>query len=160
MSGIVGIARRGAAVISVESLGRMAAAVRHRGPDGYGFYVGQRVGLGHVRLSIVDIAAGSQPLANEDGQIVITCDGEIYNHPELRREPLQDSQRRVAQRATRGGVDVNDDGFDLHGASQRDQCSARVLIAASCVHAPRFLDKVRGGAYVSAMGPQLAFFSF
>jgi len=64
----------------------MAAAIRHRGPDGYGFYVGQRVGFAHVRLSIVDIAAGSQPMTNEDGQIVITYNGEIYNHPELRRE--------------------------------------------------------------------------
>ena len=104
MSGIVGIARRRAAVSSVESLGRMAAAIRHRGPDGYGFYVGQRVGLGHVRLSIVDIAAGSQPLANEDGQIVITCDGEIYNHLELRRE------------------------LEQHGHLFRTRCDAEVLV--------------------------------
>jgi asparagine synthase (glutamine-hydrolysing) len=64
----------------------MAAAIRHRGPDGYGFYIGQRVGLAHVRLSIVDIEAGSQPMTNEDGQVVITYNGEIYNHLELRRE--------------------------------------------------------------------------
>jgi asparagine synthase (glutamine-hydrolysing) len=64
----------------------MAASIRHRGPDGYGFFVGQRVGFANVRLSTVDIAGGAQPLTNEDGQIVVTCDGEIYNHPELRRE--------------------------------------------------------------------------
>jgi asparagine synthase (glutamine-hydrolysing) len=64
----------------------MAASIRHRGPDGYGFFVGQRVGFANVRLSTVDIAGGAQPLTNEDGQIVVTHDGEIYNHPELRRE--------------------------------------------------------------------------
>jgi len=86
MSGIAGIARRFPTGVSVDTLGRMAASIRHRGPDGYGFYVGQRVGFAHVRLSIVDIAGGAQPLTNEDGQIVVTYNGEIYNHPELRRE--------------------------------------------------------------------------
>lgn len=86
MCGIAGIARRYPTGVSIESLGRMAAAIRHRGPDGYGFYVGQRVGLAHVRLSIVDIEGGSQPLTNEDGQIVVTYNGEIYNHLELRHE--------------------------------------------------------------------------
>lgn len=86
MSGIAGIARRFPTGVSVDSLGRMAASIRHRGPDGYGFYVGQRVGFAHVRLSIVDIDGGAQPLTNEDGQIVVTYNGEIYNHPELHRE--------------------------------------------------------------------------
>jgi asparagine synthase (glutamine-hydrolysing) len=86
MCGITGIVRSFPTGVSVDTLGRMAAAIRHRGPDGYGFYVGQRVGFAHVRLSIVDIAGGSQPLTNEDGQIVVTYNGEIYNHPELRRE--------------------------------------------------------------------------
>lgn len=86
MCGIAGIVRRFPTGVSVETLGRMAAAIRHRGPDGYGFYAGQRVGFAHVRLSIVDIAGGAQPLTNEDGQVVVTYNGEIYNHPELRRE--------------------------------------------------------------------------
>lgn len=86
MCGIAGIVRRLPNGVSVDALGRMAASIRHRGPDGYGFYVGQRVGFAHVRLSIVDIAGGAQPLTNEDGQVVVTYNGEIYNHPELRRE--------------------------------------------------------------------------
>ena len=86
MCGIAGIVQRFPTGVSVDSLGRMAASIRHRGPDGYGFYVGQRVGLAHVRLSIVDTTGGAQPLTNEDGQIVATHNGEIYNHPELRRE--------------------------------------------------------------------------
>lgn len=86
MCGIAGIARQSPAGVTVTSLGRMAAAIQHRGPDGYGFYVGQRVGLAHVRLSIIDVAGGAQPLANEDGQIVVTYNGEVYNHLELRSE--------------------------------------------------------------------------
>jgi len=86
MCGIAGIARQSPTGVTVDSLGRMAAAIRHRGPDGYGFYVGQRVGLAHVRLSIIDIEGGAQPLTNEDGQIVVSYNGEIYNHLELRRQ--------------------------------------------------------------------------
>jgi asparagine synthase (glutamine-hydrolysing) len=86
MCGIAGIARNSSAGIRVDSLARMAAAIRHRGPDGYGFYVGQRVGLAHVRLSIIDIGGGAQPLTNEDGQVIVTYNGEIYNHLELRHE--------------------------------------------------------------------------
>jgi asparagine synthase (glutamine-hydrolysing) len=86
MSGMAGIARRYPTGVAVESLGRMAAAIRHRGPDGYGFYAGQSVGLAHVRLSTLDISGGAQPLTNEDGQIIITYNGEVYNHRELRLE--------------------------------------------------------------------------
>jgi asparagine synthase (glutamine-hydrolysing) len=86
MCGIAGIATQHAGSIAVEQLARMAAAIRHRGPDGYGFYTGLHVGFAHVRLSIVDVAGGAQPLTNEDGQIVITYNGEVYNHIELRRE--------------------------------------------------------------------------
>jgi asparagine synthase (glutamine-hydrolysing) len=64
----------------------MAATLRHRGPDGYGFYAGATVGLAHVRLSTVDVGGGAQPLTNEDGRIIITYNGEVYNHRELRRE--------------------------------------------------------------------------
>lgn len=86
MCGIAGIARQAPTGVNVDSLGRMAAAIRHRGPDGYGFYADARVGFAHVRLSIVDVAAGAQPMTNENGQVIITYNGEIYNHLELRRE--------------------------------------------------------------------------
>jgi asparagine synthase (glutamine-hydrolysing) len=86
MCGIAGIARSDPTGVDVETLGRMAAALRHRGPDGYGFYAGAHVGFAHTRLSIVDVAGGAQPLANEDGQVVVTYNGEVYNHPELRSE--------------------------------------------------------------------------
>ena len=86
MCGIAGIATQHAGSIAIEKLARMAAAIQHRGPDGYGFYTGLHAGFAHVRLSIIDVAGGSQPLTNEDGQIVITYNGEVYNHVELRRE--------------------------------------------------------------------------
>jgi len=86
MCGIAGIARHNPSGVSLHTLGRMAAAIRHRGPDGYGFYAGRKVGLAHVRLSVVDMGGGGQPLTNEDGQIVLASTCEVFNHPELRHE--------------------------------------------------------------------------
>src|ERR1700741_1122351 len=86
MCGIAGIAREAPTGVSVQSLGRMAAGIRHRGPDGYGFYVGQRVGLAHVSLGTLDGQGGAQPLTNETGQIVVVANSEVFNHPELRHE--------------------------------------------------------------------------
>jgi asparagine synthase (glutamine-hydrolysing) len=64
----------------------MAEAIRHRGPDGSGVYADERAGLAHVRLSIVDLAGGAQPMANEDGVLQVVYNGEVFNFPELRRE--------------------------------------------------------------------------
>ena len=86
MCGIAGIARPASGAVDLDALTRMAAAIKHRGPDGYGFYLGSHVGLAHVRLSIVDLSGGAQPMTNEDGQVVITYNGEVYNYPELRSE--------------------------------------------------------------------------
>src|SRR5512145_2887888 len=65
---------------------RMAASLVHRGPDGQGTFVAPGVGLGVRRLAIVDLETGDQPIANEDGSVVLVCNGEIYNHVELRAE--------------------------------------------------------------------------
>lgn len=86
MCGIAGIARREPRGVELATLGRMAAAIRHRGPDGYGFLTGPTVGFAHVRLSIVDLAGGAQPLASEDGRVVVTYNGEAYNYRELTEE--------------------------------------------------------------------------
>src|SRR5262245_4997904 len=67
-----------------SSLPAMTAALRHRGPDGDGFFSDSVVALGHRRLSIIDRAGGRQPLSNEDGSVWITFNGEIYNHHQLR----------------------------------------------------------------------------
>lgn len=70
----------------------MAAILGHRGPDDQGFYVKGAAGLGHRRLSIIDLSHGHQPMSNEDGSLWIVFNGEIYNYQELRRR-LQDSHR-------------------------------------------------------------------
>ncbi len=67
-------------------LERMTRQLAHRGPDDEGFFFDGSVGLGHRRLSIVDLSpAGHQPMSNEDGSVWIVFNGEIYNHPSLRR---------------------------------------------------------------------------
>ena len=86
MCGIAGIARSEPRGVDESTLLRMAMALHHRGPDGKGVYTGRKVGFAHARLSIIDIAGGSQPLTNEDGQVVVTFNGEIYNYVELRAE--------------------------------------------------------------------------
>ena len=65
-------------------LRRMTQSVAHRGPDGDGFHVEPGLGLGHRRLSVIDVVSGHQPMFNEDQSVVIIFNGEIYNHTELR----------------------------------------------------------------------------
>ena len=65
---------------------RMSKRIRHRGPDWSGIYKGKTAILAHERLSIVDPASGGQPLKSTDGNIILTVNGEIYNHRELREE--------------------------------------------------------------------------
>ncbi|MDR1918848.1 MAG: asparagine synthase B, partial [Tannerellaceae bacterium] len=62
----------------------MSKRVRHRGPDWSGIYTGKSAILAHERLSIVDPASGGQPLKSKDGKLVLTVNGEIYNHREIR----------------------------------------------------------------------------
>ncbi len=65
---------------------RMRDVIAHRGPDEVGLYCDAHAALAHRRLSIVDLSAGQQPLANEDGRIHVVYNGEIYNHADVRRE--------------------------------------------------------------------------
>ncbi|MGH9893396.1 MAG: asparagine synthase (glutamine-hydrolyzing), partial [bacterium] len=74
----------------------------HRGPDDAGLFLGGPVGLGHRRLSIIDLAGGHQPLNNEDGTVTVVFNGEIYNFRELRRE----LQARGHTLATRSDTEV------------------------------------------------------
>ena len=64
----------------------MRDVITHRGPDDEGIYIDENVGLGHRRLSIVDVASGHQPMTNEDGSLYITYNGEVYNHADYRDE--------------------------------------------------------------------------
>lgn len=65
---------------------RMNNRILHRGPDDSGFYVDGKAAIGMTRLSIIDLVAGKQPIANEDGRYQIVFNGEIYNYKRLRRK--------------------------------------------------------------------------
>ncbi len=82
----------------------MAATLRHRGPDDEGSYSAPGIALGFTRLSIVDLATGNQPHRDESGDIVSVCNGEIYNHRELRR------------------------GLETRGHRFRSRCDVEVLV--------------------------------
>lgn len=85
--------------LTVELLVHMRDALVHRGPDENGMWLaGDRlVGFGHQRLSIIDLASGQQPMANDDGSVVIAYNGEVYNHLSLRAE-LEQAGRRFDTR--------------------------------------------------------------
>jgi asparagine synthase (glutamine-hydrolysing) len=91
MCGITGIADLNGPV-RPEILQRMASTLRHRGPDDESYHIpdpadsGTAIGFGFRRLSIIDLAGGRQPMSNEDGALWIICNGEIYNHADLRIE--------------------------------------------------------------------------
>ncbi|RMG30832.1 MAG: amidotransferase 1, exosortase A system-associated [Gammaproteobacteria bacterium] len=87
MCGIAGLFdTRGRRAVDRPLLERMNAVQFHRGPDEGGVHVEPGVGLGHRRLSIIDLAGGRQPLANEDGSVIVVYNGEIYNFRELMAE--------------------------------------------------------------------------
>lgn len=87
MCGIVGIFdTTGPGPIDGDLLDRMNQIQLHRGPDAGGLHVEPGIGLGHRRLSIIDLSSGQQPLANEDDSVWVTYNGEIYNFAELSRE--------------------------------------------------------------------------
>ncbi len=75
--------------LAAEMIHKMNQTMIHRGPDDGGVFVGPGIGLGHRRLSIIDLAGGHQPMSNEDGTIWVLLNGEIYNYSELRADLLQ-----------------------------------------------------------------------
>lgn len=99
MCGIVGQYNYGdGAPMDDGALQRMCAAIVHRGPDHEGHFLDGAFGMGMTRLSINDLEGGRQPLANEDGSVVVVCNGEIYNSPALRRE-LEAGGHRLTSRS-------------------------------------------------------------
>jgi len=86
MCGIVGILNLSGAPVDEDTVRKMCAVLVHRGPDDEGVYIADGIGLGHRRLSIIDLVSGHQPLSNRDKTIWITYNGEIYNYVELREQ--------------------------------------------------------------------------
>jgi len=87
MCGIAGVLRFDDRPADPAIVRRMTDAIAHRGPDGEGFFVAGPIGLGHRRLSIIDLSeAASQPLSNEDGSVQVIYNGEIYNFQDVRAD--------------------------------------------------------------------------
>jgi asparagine synthase (glutamine-hydrolysing) len=85
MCGITGIVNLDGRAVEADLLARMNEALRHRGPDDEGAYLGESVGLAMRRLAIIDLKGGQQPIANEDRTCWIVFNGEIYNFRELKK---------------------------------------------------------------------------
>ena len=91
MCGIAGVVNRDRQrPVDRDAVFAMMAALAHRGPDDEGAWFDGAVGLGHKRLSIIDLTTGRQPLTNEDETLWIIFNGEIYNYLELRRDLVRD----------------------------------------------------------------------
>ena len=81
-------------------LRRMLTTIRHRGPDEFGIYLDDKLGMGSARLSIIDLSTGQQPIHNEDRSLWIVFNGEIFNYVELRAELVQHGHRFSTQSDT------------------------------------------------------------
>ncbi|MEW6007764.1 MAG: asparagine synthase (glutamine-hydrolyzing) [bacterium] len=89
MCGICGKLNLNGSFVDKSLLERMTDVLSHRGPDDSGIYIKQEIGLGHRRLSIIDLSFGHQPMSNENGKIWIVYNGEIYNFQELRENLIK-----------------------------------------------------------------------
>jgi asparagine synthase (glutamine-hydrolysing) len=78
----------------------MLTTIRHRGPDEFGVYVDDKLGMGSARLSIIDLSTGQQPICNEDRSLWIVFNGEIFNYVELRADLVQRGHRFSTQSDT------------------------------------------------------------
>ncbi|PYR26784.1 MAG: asparagine synthase (glutamine-hydrolyzing) [Acidobacteria bacterium] len=98
---------------SAGDLAQMCEAIRHRGPDDAGYFIAPGVALGMRRLSIIDVAGGAQPIANEDGSLQVVFNGEIYNYQEIRSRLEREGHRVVTGSDTETLVHLYED----HGPS-------------------------------------------
>ena len=114
MCGIVGFTAEYLDPASARQTAKaMAELIRHRGPDGEGYYADTRAALGHRRLSIIDVNGGGQPMFNEDGTLVVVFNGEIYNY-----KPLRAELRRLGHTfATDSDTEVLLHGYEAWGAA-------------------------------------------
>jgi asparagine synthase (glutamine-hydrolysing) len=116
MCGVAGLVTTTPVSGSVAHLGRMTEALRHRGPDDFGFYHDDWAHLGHRRLSIIDLSAGRQPMSNESGDLWLTYNGEIYNHADL-RPALERAGHRYR---TRSDTETILHAYEQHGPACLD----------------------------------------
>jgi asparagine synthase (glutamine-hydrolysing) len=126
MCGICGIVTTRLSYVPDQALiDRMRDTMMHRGPDGAGTHVGPGVGLGHRRLSIVDVAHGQQPMYSQDGRYVLVYNGEVYNHPTLKPE----LEAAGVHYRTRSDTETVLHLFERHGAEAVKQMRGMFAIA-------------------------------
>ena len=113
MCGLCGVLNLdGGTPVDREALAAMTATLQNRGPDDLGYYLEGPAGLGHRRLSIIDLETGHQPLANEDKTIWIVYNGELYNYPEIRANLVKAGHRF----ATTSDTEVIVHAYEEYGA--------------------------------------------
>lgn len=118
MCGIVGFVGSGSG--KEVSLKRMMRQIRHRGPDESGIFIDEDIALGHLRLSIIDIKNGKQPMKTEDEKLIISFNGEIYNYLELKR------------------------ALESFGYKFKTSCDTEVLLYGYQHYGKKILNKLRG----------------
>ena len=138
MCGICGfLASEPGRLMGPALLERMNETLPHRGPDDEGFFVSGNIGMAMRRLAIIDVVGGKQPITNEDGTIVVTFNGEIYNFQELRSELARSGHQFATQSDTEVIVHAYEQWGDdaLHrfngmfAIALWDQCRDRLLLA-------------------------------
>ena len=158
MCGICGIATtRGA--VDPERLARMTATMLHRGPDSEGTHLDGPIGLGARRLAIIDLSGGDQPIANEDGSVVVVQNGEIYNYREL----MSELERAGHRFRTRSDTEVLVHGYEQWGPHLWERLRGMFAVAIWDARARRLvLARDRFGIkplYYRDVGGELSFAS-
>ncbi len=125
MCGIAGILAGDGGPIDGASLKDMTHALLHRGPDEEGFYLSETVGLGHRRLSIIDLSGGQQPMHNEDRTVWVIFNGEIFNYVELRQDLIKQGHRFYSKSDTEVIVHL----YEQHGTAFVDHLNGQFAIA-------------------------------
>lgn len=105
----------------------MCSQMSHRGPDAQGIYINEdeRIGLGHRRLSIIDLETGSQPMRNRDGSVIISYNGEVYNFRELRKELINEG----SYFQTRSDTEVVLRAYEKYGMSMVEHLNGMFALA-------------------------------
>lgn len=127
MCGICGKLNFSSRQVAPETLANMNAALLHRGPDEYGSYHNfeKNFGMAMRRLRVIDLATGSQPIFNEDGNVAVVLNGEIYNYIELR----QDLEKRGHTFKTRSDTETLVHGYEVYGVDFFQQLNGMFAFA-------------------------------
>jgi asparagine synthase (glutamine-hydrolysing) len=138
MCGIYGIIKiSGGALVHTDLMQRMGDAIIHRGPDDSGAFVEGSIQFGMRRLSIIDVSGGHQPIRNEDGSVVVICNGEIYNFQKLRQQLEQKGHRFATNSDTEVAVHLYEEYGDdflqhldgMFGLALWDRNRQRLIVA-------------------------------